>query len=190
MEQSALIKLCRNSGFRKRDKDMKNEWILDKGSISGKDIIGLVNRYFTDDYYYLAGCTDSFCSGTKDLTSFLEKKNEVLLELRVFTEDKELFLFRSILGHDFSWRITSDDGLDNNDYIDYRHYIDINSDSERTYMSGDRRNIISTVGGEYSLPIKEHENMVRIRAYVSYDRNGIGKIADHRVCGFASEQEA
>lgn len=107
-------------------KDKKDKWILKTGTISEENIQELICRYFTGHYYYLAGCTDSYCSGRNELTDFLRKKADVLLELRVFSDDKELLFSRSLIGHDFNWRITTDKGLEAYDYIDYEQYLDIN----------------------------------------------------------------
>ena len=167
----------------------KNKWIKAAGTACEADIPALADRFFAGEApIYLAGCTDCYRSGREGLSVFLSEKADTLLELRVFTEKKELLLTRSAIGHYFTWRVTGDEGLDDYDYIDSEQFIDINT--ERTYEADGLMRIFSTVGGRYSLPLAKGENAVRVRAYVSYDHNSIGKIIDHRVCGFLKKREA
>lgn len=165
---------------------MSEKWIKDSGNVSEQGLHELVSRYFDREYYYLAGCTNEYCSGQDNLNDFINDKASALLELRVFSRDRELLLSRSIIGHDFNWRITDDGALEQSDYIDYEHYIDINTD--KSVESDHGMYILSTVGGRYKLPVTKSENAVLIRAYISYDNNGMAKVTDHRVCGFSRKE--
>ena len=166
---------------------MKYKWILDAGTVDEGKVYEKIKELLPKDIYFLAGCTDAYCAGEGEIESFLNEKVNTLLEMRVFSDDRELFFSRSMIGQLFDWRVTTDEGIDYTDYIDYVHFIDINS--ERSYSTDKGMHIISTVGGEYDLPLKNGENMVLIRAYISYDKNGVGKVVDHRIRGFRKEQE-
>jgi len=165
---------------------MSEKWIKELGIVREEELTTLVNRVFHDDYYYLAGCTDAYCSGKGRANSFLITKASKLLEMRIFSSDMELHLSRSMVGQDFKWRLTSDETLEDCDYIDYEHYIDINPEESRKTEKG--MNILSTVGGRYELPIESGDNVAYIRAYVTYDKNGMAKVKDHRVRGFGRKE--
>ena len=66
--------------------------------------------------------------------------------------------------------------------------LDINS--EKTKRAGSQEDgfgnkiLFSTVGGQYILPIDETADSVKIIAYIHYDKNGMAKITDYRICGF------
>ena len=165
---------------------MEEKWIADSGDVCEEEIKELVGGFFEGKYWYLASCTDAYCSGRDSIADFLNVKSSSLLELRVFTEEKELFVSRTLIGDSFSWRITDDDNLTVGDYIDSSQFIDINH--EKSFTNGKGMKIESTVGGEYELPIESGENVVFIRSYVSYDKNCMAKVADFRVRRFGRRE--
>ena len=171
---------------RRKGHHMKYKWIFKKGSCMSKEIISIIKENMGPDYLYLAGCTDLYASGAGNPEAFLIEKADALLELRVFSEEKELLFTRSMIGRQFQWRLTNDENLERTDYLDTTQYLDINP--EFSVKKGDRMQLFTTVGGAYSLPIREDRNAVKIRSYITYDKNGMASVTDHRVCGFTRRQ--
>ena len=104
---------------------------------------------------------------------------EHLLELRIFTESKELKIMRPAISDSFTSRIIEDDSKAKYDAIDEDQYLDINTQKS----TPDEYTYIATGGGSYHLPIKNAEK-VRIRNYISFDEHGIAQITDFRVVKF------
>ena len=165
---------------------MEYKWILKKGSCLSKEIISIIKDNMEQNYLYLAECTDLYTSGSSNLEAFLNEKADTLLELRVFSKEKELLFTRSMIGSKFQWRLTNDENLEETDYLDTTQYIDINPIFSTE--EADRIRLCTTVGGTYSLPIKADQNAVKIRAYITYNNNGMASVTDHRVCGFTRKQ--
>ena len=169
---------------------MEYKWILSKGTCTDIEISQIIVNHMESDYLYLAGCTDSYHSGKNDLSEFLEKKSNDLLELRVFNKDRELLFTRSMTGRNFQWRLTNDNKVDKNEYMDTVQYIDINTEvsnninPECSYAAGENVKLYTTVGGVYSLPIQPGDNAAEIRTYIAYDDDGMAYAADYRVKGF------
>ena len=161
---------------------MEYKWMKEKGSCSGKEIISIIKTHMDEDCLYLAGCTDTYASGSIDLEMFLKEKADDLLELRVFSGEREFLFSRSMVGSRFQWRLADDEGLEKTDYMDTEQYIDINPALSKE--EGNMMRICTTVGGSYSLPIKAGQNAVKIRSYIDYDQYGMASVADHRVSGF------
>lgn len=164
---------------------MKYKWILASGSCEHDSIMPLVTAYMEGAYQYLTGCTDCYKSGRTDLSDFLEKKGKDILEMRVFSPDREILFTRSRVGQPFAWRATDDSALEKTDYLDTEQYLDINT--ELSQAESDGIQLFTTVGGAYKLPIGVGSNAVRIRTYIAYDDNGMGSVMDHRVCGFTKK---
>ncbi|MGN0575388.1 MAG: CRISPR-associated protein Csx19 [Ruminococcus sp.] len=103
---------------------------------------------------------------------------EHLLELRVFTESKELKILRPTIADKFTYRIIEDDCKEKYGAIEEEQFLDID-----TTKSKGGCEYTATGGGHYSLPIENAEK-VRIRNYISYDNQGIAQITDFRVVKF------
>ena len=163
---------------------MEYKWIKKIGSCSNKDIISIIKANLHEDCVFLAGCTDTYISGRDGLETFLKEKVDDLLELRVFSEEREILFTRSMIDSKFQWRLTDDEALERTDYLDTEQFIDINTNSSFSKGEGGMMRICTTVGGWYSLPIKAGQNAVKIRSYITYDQYGMASVTDHRVCGF------
>lgn len=98
---------------------------------------------------------------------------EHLLEIRIFTNEKELKIMRPTMEDDFSYRLI-DDTLSEYEYIDEEHYLDI--DTEKSTGT----EYIATGGGKYTLPVENAEKVL-VRNYISYDEQGLAQITDFRV---------
>ena len=165
------------------------DYIFEHGIIGESDIYSLIEKYYHDGCYVYAIHTDSFFCSTKP-----NIKSNHLLELRIFTENDELKLYRSNIGTDFSWRYIDDNDFENtlsgetneflkvfkNRVFDEEHYLDIDTTkSQGTHYT-------TTGGGEYTLPLENAEK-VKIRNYLEYDKNGIVFVSDFRIVGFTEK---
>ncbi len=165
---------------------MSKQWIKEKGFGS----IDSLNAFISEKkdtligMKYIAMYPDSFKSGIYGEAFLLDE----LLEARIFNEDRELLISRNCIGEDFSWRIASEKDCDASEKFYYEQYqlIDINAEKSKEIPSDDRMDILSTVGGKYSLPITKDQKRIRIITYVDYDENGMAYAADNRICGFVS----
>lgn len=117
----------------------------------------------------IAMYTEKFeCSVQKSISDV-----EHLLEIRIFTDEKELKIMRPTIEDDFSYRII-DDTLEKYEYIDEKHYLDI--DTKKSTGT----DYTATGGGKYTLPVENAEKVL-IRNYISYDEQGLAQITDFRV---------
>lgn len=118
-----------------------------------------------------------------------EETVENLLELRLFSAERELWAHRSALGEHFSWRIASETGLTASDFFETRQTLDIDTkhapEGEGLYGA---RPLRTTGGGEYALPIGEDDGCVVLVNYVAYDEDGCAFAADWRVKGFEAQK--
>ena len=69
-------------------------------------------------------------------------------------------------------------------YVEYKQYLDIDSSFQSDIDNYGCHTLRTTGGGYYALPVAEKQNMVCIKAYLQYDKNGLAHIADYRLAGF------
>lgn len=119
----------------------------------------------------IAMYTEKFeCSVQQSISDF-----EHLLEIRIFTDEKELKIMRPTMEDYFSYRLI-DDTLGKYEYIDEKHYLDIDTNPEKSTGT----EYTATGGGKYTLPIENAERVL-VRNYISYDEQGLAQITDFRV---------
>ena len=116
---------------------------------------------------------------------------EKLLELRIFSDEEEVYYSRSCIGEAFQWRFASEKGLPQKYYITQYQTIDINRDKVKQENDPadqyGNRIFYTTVGGEYVLPIDGEADSSEVVCYLAYDKNGMAKVADYRLRRFVQE---
>lgn len=166
---------------------MGNKWIEASGVCKENEMITLLQQNMPDGIF-LMGCTDCYETGLWN--DKIEMDVSTTLELRVFNRKKEILFTRSMLSSDFQWRVATEDGLSSEvDYFDSLQYIDINENKSVYDENTGMVTLFTTVGGKYKLPIKDGENVTRVRKYLSYDENGMAHIVDQRVVAFEKKME-
>ncbi len=142
--------------------------------------------------YVLVYFTDAFLAGWADqMLAEAESNMGKLLELRVFNENRELWLHRSSLGAPFAWRLAAEEGIKPEEKDKYcfetRQLLDLGEgpDAEPAFDDDGLRVLRTEAGRSFKLPITEKERYVRIMNYVSYDEDGVANTADYRLMGFA-----
>ena len=169
-------------------------WIQKHGDCAEDALASLLEEYKTGDYLVTAFFTDRFqgCRGSRLDSVFAGARD--LLELRVFNENRELWLHRSRCGKPFFWRLAGEAGCDpKRDYFRALQALDV----DETYAAFRRGEtdeygslkLRSTVKGHYALPLCSGDACVKIVHYVRYDENGVAEAADYRLAGFASMQD-
>ena len=115
-------------------------------------------------------------------------KLDRLLELRIFSEQCEIYFRRTSVGRDFQWRLASEQDVPGDCYIVQYQTLDINQDwaKKMKYPTDEYGNLqlFTTVGGKYVLPADPASDSSEIICYIAYDKNGMAKIADYRLKGF------
>lgn len=152
-------------------------YITEKGSVSG-DINTLISEKMAGGNMLLMDTEKFECTPQKEIAD-----TSHLLEVRVFTEEKELRIMRPTIADTFTYRLI-DDTAGDYDHIDEDQYLDIDDDKKSSGMS-----YIATGGGAYTLPIENAEK-VRIRNYISYDEQGIAQITDFRIVKYLRKGES
>ncbi len=180
-------------------------WISTAGLVNLKEAREKAAAFLKTDSesLYVAFHTDHFASGR---AKTLENEwKETLLELRVFSSDAELHLFRSCISRDFQLRIADDRILKENlakleceDFFlkDINHHrmvtrqvLDLNPE-DPTFRAGaidgnGSRLLCTLGGGHYALPMEENDRVAVVIHYLRYDEStGICKVADERLAGF------
>jgi len=187
---------------------MKNyKWISSCGDCDNESIQNVILDYLLDDEKrYVAYYTDKFDAGyiNKDNIEIIRINN--LLELRIFSLDSELKIFRLSIGEEFSYRVIDDNYLEKqcknekelflqdakHFYVDHYQLLDIN---EKISKSKENRNYIlwTTVGGRYKLPINENDKYIKTRCYLIYSdktsNTGMANIIDYRYVSFEQKGE-
>lgn len=186
---------------------MKKIWIEESGTCRESELLELLQKQHGEKKCYLAYYTDQFVSGYASKNELQQVDVKKLLEIRVFCAEREFLARRSMLGKTFSWRVASDTARKKNyqlwkeevsdgefipeeeqTYLEHYHTLDINRDWMQ--KNGNSKNehgcieLLTTVGGRYSLPIELDMNSVKIMSYLIYDENGMVKVADTRICEF------
>jgi len=160
------------------------KWIQKEGSCDAAMLNQVISEELAAYDYVMLLYIDAFeCIKREDLRQVDVKR---LLEMRAFSEAKEFYAYRGGIGEGFEWRIAISDGLaEHEDYLIQYHFIDINEKKIDGHCTSDGNPIFyTTVGGQYSLPIDVDKKRVRIMEYITYDDNGMARIADARICGF------
>lgn len=177
---------------------MNKIWIKEYGNTPESEIQGVINRYMPADSLGIAYYTDRFCSADKKHLAALCEDIPHLLELRLFNDMGELLIRRSHIGGAFVWRLADDNTLEKaaaletdqflkkpaSYYVEYKQYLDIDSSFQSDIDNYGCHTLRTTGGGYYALPVAEKQNMVCIKAYLQYDKNGLAHIADYRLAGF------
>lgn len=155
------------------DTKLSRDYIAENGI--AEDINTLINSKVTDGSMIMM-FTDRFeCSHQKEI-----QDTSHLLEVRVFTKNAELKIMRPTIADQFRYRFI-DDSTGKNDYIEEKHYLDIDSNKS------DGFDYTATGGGKYTLPVENAEKVL-IRNYISYDEQGIAHITDYRVVEYLCKE--
>lgn len=169
----------------------KYPWII---SVSGEGNDQPLKDFRDTKAYVLAYYTDAFRAGWADqMLAEVESNMDKLLELRVFNENRELWLHRSALGSPFAWRLAAEGEKKPEEKEEYcfetRQLLDLGEgpDAEPAFDQDGLRVLKTEAGRSFKLPITKEERYVRIMNYVAYDENGIANAADWRLVGFAKE---
>ena len=113
------------------------------------------------------------------------EKADNLLELRVFTRDREVRFFRDSVAAKFEER-----PLDDNRYSIYRdeeQYLDI---AEHKQMENGGIQYITTGGGSFTLPYSKPMRKVKLRRYLkANEATGLYEFVDWRILEFIGEGE-
>lgn len=153
--------------------NISREYIIENGTV--EDVNKLINSKIQNGSMIMM-FTDRFeCSVQCEISDISH-----LLEVRVFTKDAELKIMRPTIADEFRYRLI-DDSASKNDYIDEKHYLDINEKKSKGFE------YVATGGGRYSLPVENAEKVL-IRNYVSYDKQGIAQITDYRVVEYQCKE--
>lgn len=163
-------------------------WIKDSGLVSEKDICSEALRTAPEKSLFLACGTNYFRAGHADGKELGTLKLDRLLELRIFSEQCEIYFRRTSAGRDFQWRLASEQDVPEDCYIVQYQTLDINQDraEKMKYPTDEYGNLqlFTTVGGKYVLPADPAADSSEIICYIAYDKNGMAKIADYRLKGF------
>lgn len=140
--------------------------------------------------YVVAALTDEYIVDRWPMSEDLSEKEEKILEVRVFNEEKEIKLFRTDIGKKFKdLRILDDSELYGKfESFEQEQYLDI--DTKRSVC--DDGYVFTTGGGNYRLPFGySEESKVIIKYYMEEEPDsGMARIADWRVAGFTGIKEA
>ena len=169
-------------------------------------LCALIREFCDPSYTALAWFADRFQSGKGNSLMKLLHAPDTLLELRVFREDRELWVHRSCIGDPFHWRVADDAALRENTarientkrsadsffrkaenyFLKTYQLLDIARRGEAD--SSGMRNILTTVGGRYALPIGEKDRYMAVISYLRYTdggaMDGTANVVDYRLAGF------
>lgn len=180
-------------------------WIRNDGMCEQYTLEDIVQEFCDASYTVLAFYSDHFQGAKGDRLPDLLNERDKLLELRVFSKDRELWMHRTALGSPFGWRIADDNTLKTNvlkledPFWRYESLYRFPSyqmlDIDETYPpylksekdEFDCLYIRSTVKGRYALPITKGDSFIRLVNYVRYDGNGVANIVDYRLAEFTPD---
>lgn len=154
---------------------IKKNYISENGAVEADRINELVNRSITNGSMVLMYTHKFECVPQSEITDTAH-----LLEARIFNKEKELKIMRPTIADEFTYRII-DDNAGEYDFIEERHYLDI--DDKRT----DGFNYTATGGGKYTLTVENAEKVL-VRNYISYDEQGIAQITDFRLVEYLCKE--
>lgn len=174
----------------------RDYWVAESGICTENELAAAAAKV-PDCRYCMALYPDRFVCRKWSAGSALEDCSS-LLELRIFGDNRELWIHRSALGTAFSWRIADDCFL--NEAVkeespaflqnpelyrmETKQLLDIDKtvaiDSPPLYGG---RPLRTTVGGDYELPI-EDEDAVILVSYLEFGDDGMANVSDFRLKGF------
>lgn len=144
--------------------------------------------FFEDSFsYFVAYQTDKFISGRNTSAALSQIDSKKLLEIRLFSEIKEVLARRTMIGaeHKFQWREATEEGLLNDEYVEKYQTLDIDSTKTCLGLNGNLQ-LMTTGGGKYELPMDKNYDSIRVISYIGYDESGMAYIYDDRLAGFAT----
>lgn len=162
-------------------KEWKRQGICDESE--------LLETIFENCFHYFTACqTDQFIAGRNTQEMLRRIDTSRLLEIRLFSEDQEVLARRTMIGakHKFQWRIASEEGLLDNEYVERYQTLDIDRTKINSGSNGNLQ-LMTTGGGKYELPVSETHDSIRIISYIGYDESGMAYIYDNRLAGFAAQ---
>ena len=83
---------------------MQTKWIEGSGTCQEKELGALLMKEVSDTSYYLAGFTDQYLSGAAAEEEIKSLDPAKLLEIRIFSGEREFLARRSFLSQAFQWR--------------------------------------------------------------------------------------
>ena len=143
-------------------------YIAASGRIAENGVNALAEKHITGGSMILMYTGRFVCAAQQEIAD-----TEHLLEARIFTEQAELKIMRQTIGTDFTYRLTDDTRLTEEDYLDEAYFLDIDS----RHSAGTE--YTATGGGRYTLPAANAAKL-RIRNYITYTEDGIAQITDFR----------
>lgn len=165
-------------------------WIKETGAVQEEELYSELQRKLRKDSLFLACGTNFFLAGHAVPEELAGVNVEKLLELRIFSDEEEVYYSRSCIGEAFQWRFASEKGLPQKYYITQYQTIDINRDKVKQENDPadqyGNRIFYTTVGGEYVLPIDGEADSSEVVCYLAYDKNGMAKVADYRLRRFVA----
>lgn len=167
---------------------MRKEW-KEQGKCKETELNRLIAGM--DYSYFVAYQTDKFLSGADKPSSLDRIEWHKLLEIRLFSAEKELLARRTMIGenNEFQWRIASEAGLHKEEYIVRYQTLDIDSAYTKEGEWGNL-NLMTTGGGTYELPIERNMTGIKVISYIGYSsEDGMAYIYDNRLAGFMAGGE-
>lgn len=128
--------------------------------------------------YILASLTDEYIVDKWPMEYCnLKGKEDKILEIRIFNDDKELKIYRTDIGKEFSCSIIKEDDYKDNDKVDEEQYLDID-----TKKTKNNHEVYSTGGGKYNLPLEKlNDAKIQIRYYIDrYEESGVARVCNWR----------
>lgn len=167
---------------------MEYTWIKESGELDESEVLSHITKHAQNEDNFIACSTDSFRTGHGKKQEMEQINVANLLELRLFSANREVCYRRSSVGNVFQWRLADETELDKSNYQARYQTLDINQ--KRTEEDGNKTDsygnkiLYTTGGGRYLLPLDGNEDSTKIIVYILYDENGMAKAVDYRVCGF------
>lgn len=121
----------------------------------------------------------------------VQKRQDKLLDIRVFNCEKEARMFRGHVGGVLKGRLADDtrELLDWQEYFDEEQYLDIDDvESVDSFQKNNR--VKATGGGGYELPLKGFKDAkIRLRNYLGYyEESGQAYVKDWRLMEVFQEE--
>lgn len=122
-----------------------------------------------------------------DKADFAESIEDIhkLLELRIFDETGEIRIYRDVIESNFKLREWTAEKEKNSSFFDRTQYLDI----DKTALFEDMTQKKTTGGGIFHLPydVKDKEMLI-IRYYYQFDKDGTAYKYDWRITGFSDKE--
>ena len=153
--------------------------------------------------FIFAICTDKIICDHWPLkgTAESEYDENLVLEIRVFNEEKEHKLFRGDMSKEFGYRLKDDSDGENKlpegveDYYDELPYLDIDTTKKPEQDKAGLTKVRATGGGEYHVPIDAVVDaleyaVLKVRHYISkYPETGKAFVSDWRCIGIYKNED-